>query len=537
MKMGLIVAAMSNESELAFVEDAWSVRGSPTEGALLVAAAKLGITPKNLEKQGYQILKRFPFDSERKMSSVIIQDPSGQHFLAVAGAPDFMLKKSSNYMVEGGLVPMEEQPNRFNELSQCIGKDLSKRFDGAIESFAKQALRTMAVGCRRLDEAELNADVSELENDLSMLAVFGIMDPPRPEVRSAVKECYNAGIRTVMITGDHAATAAAIAKDIGIINGQYKRVVTGTELDNMSEQTLEYACEETAVFARVTPEHKLRIVQALQRNNEIAAMTGDGVNDAPALRSADIGVAMGITGTSVAKDSGDLILLDDNFSTIVRAVRQGRQIFDNLRKFIRQALTANVAEVSVILFAFLVMGPEAILPLTPLMILWVNLVSDGLPALALGVEPKEKDLMERKPRKRDQGFFSDGLGARIVIRGLALGGVSFGAFLMALSHGFSAQYAQSVAFLTLIFGQLWHLFDSRTFTSLYRVNPFTNKYLLGAIATSAILSLGVIYTHLGQLIFSTEAIEFRHLAIILGVAALPTAVLSAIKELTKTKVL
>ena len=537
MKMGLIVAAMSNESELAFVEDAWSVRGSPTEGALLVAAAKLGITPKNLEKQGYQILKRFPFDSERKMSSVIIQDPSGQHFLAVAGAPDFMLKKSSNYMVEGGLVPMEEQPNRFNELSQCIGKDLSKRFDGAIESFAKQALRTMAVGCRRLDETELDADVSELENDLSMLAVFGIMDPPRPEVRSAVKECYNAGIRTVMITGDHAATAAAIAKDIGIINGQYKRVVTGTELDNMSEQTLEYACEETAVFARVTPEHKLRIVQALQRNNEIAAMTGDGVNDAPALRSADIGVAMGITGTSVAKDSGDLILLDDNFSTIVRAVRQGRQIFDNLRKFIRQALTANVAEVSVILFAFLVMGPEAILPLTPLMILWVNLVSDGLPALALGVEPKEKDLMERKPRKRDQGFFSDGLGARIVIRGLALGGVSFGAFLMALSHGFSAQYAQSVAFLTLIFGQLWHLFDSRTFTSLYRVNPFTNKYLLGAIAASAILSLGVIYTNLGQLIFSTEAIELRHLAIILGVAALPTAILSAIKELTKTKVL
>ncbi len=231
-----------------------------------------------------------------------------------------------------------------------------------------------------------------------------------------------------------------------------------------------------------------------------------------------------------------MILLDDNFSTIVKAVRQGRQIFDNLRKFIRQALTANVGEVSVILFAFLMMGSEAILPLTPLMILWINLVSDGLPALALGVEPEEKDLMERKPRKRNESFFSDHLGTRIMTRGLALGGMSYLAFNWALSSGQSAQYAQTMAFAMLIFAQLWHLFDSRTFNSLYRKNPFTNKYLLGAVAVSAMLSLGVIYTSLGQLIFNTEALSAGHLFGVILVSSLPTFILSGIKEMTKTKV-
>ncbi|CAM4428098.1 cation-translocating P-type ATPase [Vibrio agarivorans] len=539
MMQGLVVATLCNDAEYVNDKGNWTVRGNPTEGALIVAAAKAGLKQAEmLSTGGYSIVKKFPFDSGRKMASVIVRDPQGKHFLALKGAPDVVLRNSTSFMVDGGYVPTATAIAAGNlAVDTAQAQELQTNFEAAIQNFGGDALRTLAVGFRELKEEELELDFPELEKDVSILGIYGIMDPPRPEVRHAVDSCYNAGVRTVMITGDHAVTAAAIAREIGIIRSEEDLVVTGAELDQMDEEKLRAICPKVAVFARVTPEHKLRIVKAQQENNEVASMTGDGVNDAPALRRADIGVAMGITGTSVAKDSGDLILLDDNFSTIVKAVRQGRQIFDNLRKFIRQALTANVGEVSVILFAFLIMGPEVVLPLTPLMILWVNLVSDGLPALALGVEPEENDLMERKPRKRNEGFFSDGLGARILTRGLALGGLSFVTFSIALGDGYSAQYAQTVAFLTLIFAQLWSLFDARTFTTIYRKNPFTNHYLLGAVAVSAILSLGVVYTGFGQLVFSTEAIEFSHLISIIFVAAVPTFVLSAIKEVTKAKFL
>ncbi|WP_087021084.1 cation-translocating P-type ATPase [Thaumasiovibrio subtropicus] len=537
MMQGLVVATLCNDAE--YVQDGgkFSVRGNPTEGALIVAAAKAGLKQAEmLSTGGYSIVEKFPFDSARKMASVIVKSPEGKHFLALKGAPDVVLRHSAGFMVDGAPVYHSSTAIEGNlALEANPTSEYVANFEAAIENFGKDALRTLAVGMRELSEADLKKDPEELEKDVVILGVYGIMDPPRPEVRDAVEQCYNAGVRTVMITGDHAVTAAAIARDIGIIRSEKDRVVTGTELDAMSDEDLQNICPEVAVFARVTPEHKLRIVKAQQVNNEVAAMTGDGVNDAPALRRADIGVAMGITGTSVAKDSGDLILLDDNFSTIVKAVRQGRQIFDNLRKFIRQELTANVGEISVILFAFLLMGPEAILPLTPLMILWVNLVSDGLPALALGVEPEEKDLMERAPRKRNEGFFSAGLGERIITRGLALGALSYVAFSWALDNGYSANYAQTMAFMTLIFAQLWHLFDCRTFTTLFRKNPFTNKYLLGAVAASATLSLGVVYTGFGQLVFSTEALEMSHLMLIAIGSSLPTFVLSGVKELTKVK--
>lgn len=538
MMKGLVVATLCNDAEYIKDGDNSSVRGNPTEGALIVAAAKAGLEQSDmLSTGGYSIVEKFPFDSARKMASVIVKGPDGKHFLAIKGAPDVVLRNASGFMVDGGELPTAPTMSTGSlALAASPAEEVIANYEAAIQDFAEQALRTLAVGYKELTEDDLKRDPAELEKDVTVLGLYGIMDPPRPEVRDAVESCYNAGVRTVMITGDHALTAAAIAREIGIIRSEKDLVITGAQLDEMDDEALRKICLEVAVFARVTPEHKLRIVQAQQHNNEVAAMTGDGVNDAPALRRADIGVAMGITGTSVAKDSGDLILLDDNFSTIVKAVRQGRQIFDNLRKFIRQALTANVGEVSVILFAFLMMGPEAILPLTPLMILWINLVSDGLPALALGVEPEEKDLMERKPRKRNESFFSDHLGTRIVTRGLALGGMSYLAFNWALSSGQSAQYAQTMAFAMLIFAQLWHLFDSRTFNSLYRKNPFTNKYLLGAVAVSAMLSLGVIYTSLGQLIFNTEALSAGHLFGVILVSSLPTFILSGIKEMTKTKV-
>ncbi|MGL6312473.1 cation-translocating P-type ATPase [Vibrio sp. WXL103] len=540
MSTALIVSTLCNDAELNAKDGHWSVNGSPTSGALLVAAKKTGITQDSLiEKAGYILVRKLPFDSTRKLGSAIVRDPSGRYFLATAGAPDVMLKKSriseSHQQQVIRPLPMTKDAPQLEAYQQVPAARVC--FEKAVETFAQDALRTLAVGYRYLDVSEIDLDVAELENDLTILSVFGIMDPPRPEVKEAIEECHDAGLKTVMITGDHAATATAIAKEIGIIRNRDDKVLTGEELDKMTDYDLEQICPQIAVYARVTPEHKLRIVRAQQANNEVAAMTGDGVNDAPALRAADIGVAMGITGTSVAKDSGDLILLDDDFSTIVVAVRQGRKIYDNLRKFIRQALTANVGEVSVILFAFLLMGPEAILPLTPLMILWVNLISDGIPALALGMEPEERNVMKRKPRKRDQGFFSNGLGAQIITRGLALGGLSYCVFYSMLQNQYSAEYAQTAAFMTLIFGQLWHLFDSRSLTTLFRIRPFTNKYLLAAIALSSTLSLGVIYTELGQWIFSTEALKIEHLiAIVLG-AALPTFALSAIKEFTKVKFL
>ncbi|MBC7006704.1 cation-translocating P-type ATPase [Photobacterium sp. BZF1] len=537
MMKGLVVATLCNDSEYIQDGDKSSVRGNPTEGALIVAAAKAGLQQAEmLSTGGYSIVEKFPFDSARKMASVIVKDPQGKHFLAIKGAPDVVLRNASGFMVNGDVVAYQPATTEGNlAVAANPAEEMVANYEAAIQDFAEQALRTLAVGFRELSEDDLKRDHTELEQDVTILGLYGIMDPPRPEVRAAVDSCYDAGVRTVMITGDHALTAAAIARDIGIIRSEEDLVVTGSQLDDMDDEELRRICPNVAVFARVTPEHKLRIVQAQQYNNEVAAMTGDGVNDAPALRRADIGVAMGITGTSVAKDSGDLILLDDNFSTIVKAVRQGRQIFDNLRKFIRQALTANVGEVSVILFAFLFMGPEVALPLTPLMILWINLVSDGLPALALGVDPEEKDLMERKPRKRNESFFSDHLGTRIIIRGLAQGGMSFLAFNWAMNAGLSANYAQTMAFAMLVFCQLWHIFDSRTFSTLFRKNPFTNKSLLGAVALSASLSLGVIYTGVGQFIFSTEGLSAGHLITVFLAASLPTLVLSGLKEVTKIK--
>jgi len=511
----LMISAYCNDARLIEVDGRPAVQGNPTEGALVVAAAKAGISRADMKSRDYQTLTRFPFDSTRKMMSVHVRLPSGEEILVAKGAPDVVLARATHVRING-----EEQP-----LTDARRAEI----EAVIAEFGDAALRTLAVAYRDLDETGYDPD--DPERDIVLVGIHGIMDPPRPEVTAAVAEAGNAGVRTIMITGDHAVTARAIAERIGIRKSEAQTVHTGAELDGLDDAQLRDVVQNAAVFARVTPEHKLRIVAALQDNGEVAAMTGDGVNDAPALRKSDIGVAMGITGTSVAKDSAALVLLDDNFSTIVKAVREGRRIYDNLRKFVRQGLTANVAEVSTILFAFILMGADPLLPLTPLMILWVNLVSDGIPALSLGFEPADGDLMARAPRSRDEDIFSGGLKERILLRGLAIGGVTYWVFSNALGRGLPLEYAQTLAFAALIFGQMWHIFDARSSTSLYGKNPFGNRMLLAAVGLSAVLSLLAIYTPAGHLVLGTASLSLRHLLEAIFMAALPTLVLSGIKDI------
>ena len=519
----LEISAYCNEARLVEVDGRPAIQGNPTEGALVVAAAKAGISRAELKERPTETLQSFPFDSTRKMMSVLVRPPDGRTYLIAKGAPDVILSRATRILLNEEEVELNDE--RRAEIEQVI------------DSFGGDALRTLAIAYK-LVESEPSGDTAEdHEQDIVLIGVHGIMDPPRPQVPAAVAEAASAGVRTVMITGDHAVTANAIAEQIGIKTSAGQTVHTGAELDTLDDRQLAEIVKHAAVFARVTPEHKLRIVNALQANGEVAAMTGDGVNDAPALRSADIGVAMGITGTSVAKESASLVLLDDNFSTIVTAVREGRRIYDNLLKFIRQALTANVAEVSALLFAFLLMGADPLLTLTPLMILWINLVSDGIPALTLGLEPAEEDIMRRGPRSRHENVFAGGLGQRIILRGLALGGLSYWLFQQGLAAGRPLEYAQTMAFATLIFAQLWHIFDSRTATTLFRKNPFGNRTLLSAVAVSAVLSLLVIYTPPGNFVLGTVPLTPRHLLEVIAIAALPTLGLSAFKEIFQLRFL
>lgn len=510
----LQISVLCNEAELVEIDGRYSIQGNPTEGALVVAAAKAGLSRDTLIQDEFRPLASFPFDSTRKMMSLHAEHCSGVPLLLVKGAPDMIVARATHVRING-----EELP-----LTDSLRSDIGE----VIRSFGHDALRTLAIAYRRAGGEEINPD--QPEQDLVLLGIHGIMDPPRQEVPQAVREAQGAGIRTIMITGDHAVTAQAIGNLIGLRAIEGKTIYTGAELDKMSPDELEEAVQSASVFARVTPAHKLRIVSALQHNGEVAAMTGDGVNDAPALKKADIGIAMGITGTSVAKDSASLVLLDDNFATIVNAIREGRRIYDNLRKFLRQALTANVAEVSIILFAFVLMGSEPLLPVTPLMILWVNLVSDGIPALTLGFEPGEKDLMDRAPRGSREGVFSDNLHLIILSRGVAVGGISFLMFMLGQAQAFSFEACQTMAFATLVFAQLWHLFDARSHFTLFDRDPLSNPYLLIAVGCSLLLSLTAIYSPLGHMVLHTEALDLASLLQCLVMASLPTLLLSTLKR-------
>ena len=394
----LMYGMLCNHATLHKKNGEYVLDGDPTEGALLVAAMKAGFDRDKL-LQEYKSVQEFPFDSARKMMSIIITEPNGNQYVVTKGAPDVVMDRCRAILWEG------------NE--QTFTTELKNAVQTAIDDLASKALRTLAIAYKKIPAQTKNTTVQEAETELIFLGLEGMIDPPRPEVKRAVEECENAGIKTVMITGDHIITAKAIATELGIYHDK-RRIIDGKTLQKMTPEELEEVVEDVAVFARVSPEHKLKIVNALQKKGHVVAMTGDGVNDAPAIKTADIGISMGITGTDVAKEASALVLLDDNFATIKAAIQEGRNIYENIRKFIRYLLASNVGEILVMLFAMILALP---LPLLPIHILWVNLVTDGLPAMALGVDEPEGDVMKRKPRNPKEGVFARGLGWKIISRG------------------------------------------------------------------------------------------------------------------------
>lgn len=505
----LTFGMICNHAELVTREENFVVDGDPTEGALLVAGLKAGLSRESLQKK-FTIIKEFPFDSTRKMMSIIVVDQNGKHFSVTKGAPDVLVGKSESILWEGRL--------------QYKSTEIFQKVEEAISEMSSNALRNIAIAYKPLNERSIEGiKENDIEEGVTFIGLQGMIDPPRPEVKQAVKECRAAGIKTVMITGDHILTAKAIAKQLGILKNK-DRVLDGKALNQMEVHELEEIVEEVSVFARVSPEHKLKIVKALQNRGHVVAMTGDGVNDAPAIKSSDIGVAMGITGTDVAKESSSLVLLDDNFATIKSAIQEGRNIYENIRKFIRYLLASNVGEILVMLFAMLLALP---LPLVPIQILWVNLVTDGLPAMALGLDKPEDDVMKRKPRHPKEGVFARGLGWKVVSRGFLIGGVTLLAFMLSYkTHPDHLAYAQTVAFATLVMAQLIHVFDCRSEVSVFSRNPFGNMYLVWAVLSSLVLMLLVIYIPSLQPIFHTVPIVLKDWFLIIGLSSVPTFLLA-----------
>jgi len=398
--------------------------------------------------------------------------------------------------------------------SEGLNQSWRDRLAEANDGLASRGMRVLAVAFRCLDSAPPPDGKETFEKDLTFVGMIGMMDPPRLDAASAVATCKTAGIRPVMITGDHPLTARQIASQLGI--GGDASVLSGAQLDRMSGAELDRAVEGTAVYARVSPEHKLEIVESLQRRGHIVAMTGDGVNDAPALKRADIGVAMGIAGTDVAKEAADMVLLDDNFATIVAAVQEGRVIYDNIRKFIRYILTTNSGEMAVMLLGPLLGMP---LPLLPLQILWMNLVTDGLPALALGVEQAESDTMRRPPHPPDESVFARGMGRHVLWVGLLMGLLSLG--IGCFDWRANDPKWQTMLFTTLTLAQMAHVLAIRSERqSLFRIGLFSNKPLLGAAALTVVLQLALVYTPFLQGVFRTVALPPGHLILSLAVSAL-----------------
>jgi Ca2+-transporting ATPase len=493
----LYAAVLCNGADLSQDEDgAWSVVGDPTEGALLVAAEKTGID-RAAAGEDQPLVAELPFDARRKCMSMIRRGDSDRLVVYTKGAPDVVLRFCPSALVDGTVVPMDET--------------LRGRILTSNNALAGQALRVLAVAHRtQVDEGSTFAPES-VERDMTFLGLIAMMDPPRDEVRTAMAECAEAGIRTIMITGDHKATAVAIACDLGFYH-EDSRALTGRELDELSDEAFDKQLPKVAVYARVAPEHKLRIVRAWRKRGEIVSMTGDGVNDAPAIKEADIGVAMGITGTDVTKEVADMAITDDNFASIVAAVEEGRAIYDNILKFVHYLLSCNLGEI-LLMFLASVFGMSA--PLIPVQILWMNLVTDGLPALALGVDPAADGLMTRPPRKPDAPLLSRTRSTILLIQAFSIGlcALAAFAFVLRVEQG-SLMRARTMAFTVIVLAELFQAFNARSLReSAFSPHLHANWKLVLAILGALALQLLLIYIPLLQRVFQTDALSLLDIGV------------------------
>ena len=476
--------------------------GDPTETAIVLAAHRNGM-PKDALNSKYPRLAEIPFDSDRKLMTTVNRI-DGKNIVIVKGAFDVMA-------------------------SRCIAGNRKKAAQ-INEEMSKNALRVLAIGYKVIDQVPEEPTSEQLENGLTFMGLVGMIDPPRPEAKEAVAVCKQAGIRPVMITGDHVVTASAIAADLGILR-EGDRAITGPQLDEMSEEELDRSVEDISVYARVSPENKIRIVKAWQKKNQIVAMTGDGVNDAPALKAADIGCAMGITGTDVAKGAADMTLTDDNFATIVEAVREGRGIYANIRKVVGFLLGTNIGEI-ITVFTAMILWHKA--PLLSMQLLWINLVTDGLPAVALGMEPVEKDVMNKKPKPKDEGLFAHGLGLRIGLQGLMIGLLSLTAFYLGDKMTGITEGGQTLAFMVLALSQIVQSFNMRSEHSLFQIGPFTNRRLNLAALISILLMCLVLFTPVRR-VFGLTTLPTNGYLIGLALTFVPLVVMEFSKAFGLTK--
>ncbi len=491
----MVAFALSNDAQ---VDASGNVVGDPTEAALFSIARESGFDKSAIEKE-FPRTGEIPFDPERKCMTTIHRMPDGGFISFTKGAIDILIDRSANILTSDG--PKSVDRERILKVNDEMTAD---------------GLRVLGIAMRRWEDVSDDASPERVETGLSILGLAGMIDPPRNEASEAVRLCKAAGIRAVMITGDHPLTARAVAERIGIVEDDEKSMISGKELERLSIPEFEGRVEQTRVYARVAPEQKLKIVRALQDKGQFVAMTGDGVNDAPALKRANIGIAMGITGTDVAKEAAHMVLLDDNFATIVRAVKEGRRIYDNIRKFIKYLLTTNSGEIWSLFFAPFAGLP---IPLLPIQILWINLMTDGLPALALSVEPEEGDVMKRPPRAPDESIFAHGLGIHVLWVGLLMACIVL--FVQAWSIRSAHTSWQTMVFTVLCLTQLGHVLAVRSERgSLFRIGLLSNPYLLGAVSLTFVLQMMVIYVPFFNRILKTSPLSMSELAFTIMLSSL-----------------